>query len=188
MGALWATELDYSPLDVVAWHGNHLPYKYDLARFMTINTVSFDHPGPSIFTVLASPSDTPGTANVDFVIFPPRWMVAAHSFRPLSFHRNVMNERMGLLHGSYDAKTDGFVPGGLSLHACMSVHGPEAATVERAMAADLVPQKIDSALAFMIETRQLLRPTRHALDIPELRRDYDECWQGLRRHFTGGMA
>jgi homogentisate 1,2-dioxygenase len=188
MGALWATELDHSPLDVVAWHGNHLPYKYDLARFMTINTVSFDHPDPSIFTVLTSPSDTPGTANVDFVIFPPRWMVAEHSFRPPWFHRNVMNECMGLLRGVYDARAGGFVPGGLSLHACMSAHGPDAATVERAMAADLVPQKIDNALAFMFETRQLLRPTRHALEIPQLQRDYDECWQGLRRHFTGGTA
>jgi homogentisate 1,2-dioxygenase len=188
MGALWATELDHSPLDVVAWHGNHVPYKYDLARFMTINTVSFDHPDPSIFTVLTSPSDTPGTANVDFVIFPPRWMVAEHSFRPPWFHRNVMNECMGLVHGVYDAKADGFVPGGLSLHSCMSAHGPDATTVERAMAVDLAPQKIDNALAFMFETRQLLRPTRHALEIPELQRDYDACWQGLRRRFTGRTA
>ena len=188
MGMLWATELDHSPLDVVAWHGNHVPYKYDLARFLTINTVSFDHPDPSIFTVLTSPSDTRGTANVDFVIFPPRWMVAEHSFRPPWFHRNVMNECMGLVYGAYDAKADGFAPGGLSLHSCMSAHGPDATTVERAMAADLVPQKIDNALAFMFETRQLLRPTRHALEIPELQRDYDACWQGLHRRFTGGTA
>ena len=188
MGMLWATELDHSPLDVVAWHGNHVPYKYDIARFMTINTVSFDHPDPSIFTVLTPPSDTRGTANVDFVIFPPRWMVAEHSFRPPWFHRNVMNECMGLVHGAYDAKADGFAPGGLSLHSCMSAHGPDATTVERAMAAELVPQKIDNALACMFETRQLLRPTRHALEIPELQRDYDACWQGLRRRFTGETA
>jgi homogentisate 1,2-dioxygenase len=187
MGALWATELDHSPLNVVAWHGNHVPYKYDLARFMTINTVSFDHPDPSIFTVLTSPTDTPGTANVDFVIFPPRWMVAEHSFRPPWFHRNVMNECMGLVHGTYDAKAGGFLPGGLSLHSCMSAHGPDATTVERAMAAELLPRKIDNALAIMFETRRVLRPTRHALEIPELQRDYDACWQGLHRHFTGAQ-
>ncbi len=182
-GALWATELDHSPLDVVAWHGNLAPYKYDLARFMAINTVSFDHCDPSIFTVLTSPTDAPGTANVDFVIFPPRWMVAEHTFRPPWFHRNVMNECMGLVHGAYDAKAGGFSPGGLSLHACMSAHGPDSETTERAMAAELVPHRIDNTLAFMFETRQVLHPTRHALAMPELQRDYDACWQGLRRHF-----
>ncbi len=182
-GALWATELDHSPLDVVAWHGNLAPYTYDLARFMAINTVSFDHCDPSIFTVLTSPTDAPGTANVDFVIFPPRWMVAEHTFRPPWFHRNVMNECMGLVHGAYDAKAGGFSPGGLSLHACMSAHGPDSETTERAMAAELVPHRIDNTLAFMFETRQVLHPTRHALAMPELQRDYDACWQGLRRHF-----
>ena len=183
-GTLWATELDHSPLDVVAWHGNLAPYKYDLARFMAINTVSFDHCDPSIFTVLTSPTDAPGTANVDFVIFPPRWMVADHTFRPPWFHRNVMNECMGLVHGAYDAKAGGFSPGGLSLHSCMSAHGPDAETTERAMAAELVPQRIDNTLAFMFETRQVLRPARHALAMPELQRDYDACWQGLRRKFV----
>jgi homogentisate 1,2-dioxygenase len=182
-GALWATELDHSPLDVVAWHGNLAPYKYDLARFMAINTVSFDHCDPSIFTVLTSPTDSPGTANLDFVIFPPRWMVAEHTFRPPWFHRNVMNECMGLVHGAYDAKAGGFSPGGLSLHSCMSAHGPDAETTEKAMAADLAPHRIDNTLACMFETRQVLRPTRHALALPELQRDYDACWQGLRRHF-----
>jgi homogentisate 1,2-dioxygenase len=182
-GALWATTLDHSPLDVVAWHGNLAPYKYDLARFMAINTVSFDHCDPSIFTVLTAPTDTPGTANVDFVIFPPRWMVAEHTFRPPWFHRNVMNECMGLVHGAYDAKSGGFSPGGLSLHGCMSAHGPDAETTERAMAAALAPHRIDNTLAFMFETRQVLRPTQHALATPALQADYDACWQGLRRHF-----
>jgi homogentisate 1,2-dioxygenase len=188
VGALWATELDHSPLDVVAWHGNHAPYKYDLARFMTIGTVSFDHPDPSIFTVLTSPTDTPGTANVDFVIFPPRWMVAERTFRPPWFHRNVMNEFMGLVHGAYDAKVGGFSPGGASLHGCLSAHGPDAQTVERAMAAELLPQKIDNTLAFMFETRQVLRATKRALEIPQLQRDYDACWQGIRKHFNGANA
>jgi homogentisate 1,2-dioxygenase len=188
MGALWATELDHSPLDVVAWHGNLAPYKYDLARFMAIGTVSFDHPDPSIFTVLTSPTDAPGTANVDFVIFPPRWMVAEHTFRPPWFHRNVMNEFMGLVYGTYDAKAGGFSPGGASLHGCLSAHGPDADFTERAMAAELMPHKIDNALAFMFETRQVLRATKHALEIPQLQRDYDSCWRGIRRHFKGANA
>ena len=185
MGTLWATELDHSPFDVVAWHGNLTPYKYDLARFMTINTVSFDHPDPSIFTVLTSPTDAPGVANMDFVIFPPRWTVAEHTFRPPWFHRNVMNECMGLIRGVYDAKATGFLPGGLSLHGCMSAHGPDAETTTRASTAALQPQKIEDALAFMFETRQVLRPTRLALELPELQPDYDACWQGLGKRFTG---
>jgi homogentisate 1,2-dioxygenase len=185
MGQLWAATLDHSPLDVVAWHGNLAPYKYDLARFMVIGTVSFDHPDPSIFTVLTAPTDTPGTANVDFVIFPPRWMVAENTFRPPWFHRNVMNECMGLVKGAYDAKVGGFVPGGLSLHGLMSAHGPDAVSTERAMAAELAPHKIDDTLAFMFETRQVLHPTRHALAIPQLQSGYDAVWNGLRNSFTG---
>ena len=185
MGGLWVTELDHAPFDVVAWHGNLTPYKYDLSRFMAINTVSFDHADPSIFTVLTSPTCAPGVANVDFVIFPPRWMVAEHSFRPPWFHRNVMNECMGLVRGAYDAKATGFVPGGLSLHGVMSAHGPDAETTERAMAAELVPQRLEDTLAFMFETCQVLRVTEYALELAALQTDYDACWQGLRKHFTG---
>ena len=180
-GGLWATTLEHSPLDVVAWHGNLAPYKYDLARFNTINTVSFDHPDPSIFTVLTSPSDTPGVANCDFVIFPPRWMVADGTFRPPWFHRNVMSELMGLVHGVYDAKAEGFQPGGASLHNCMSAHGPDAATYDGAVAAELAPRKIVDTLAFMFETRWVIVPTRAALQSPALQSDYDECWSDLRR-------
>lgn len=185
-GRLWATTLGHSPLDVVAWHGNLTPYKYDLARFNTIGTVSFDHPDPSIFTVLTSPTDSPGSANMDFVIFPPRWMVAEHTFRPPWFHRNVMNECMGLVHGAYDAKEGGFVPGGLSLHGIMSAHGPDAASAERAMAAEAGPVKLENTLAFMFETRQILHPTRQALAMAALQPDYDSAWSGLRRMFTEG--
>jgi homogentisate 1,2-dioxygenase len=184
LGELWQTELDHSPLDVVAWHGNCAPYKYDLARFMTINTVSFDHPDPSIFTVLTSPTDTPGRANVDFVIFPPRWMVAEDTFRPPWFHRNVMNECMGLVRGVYDAKAEGFAPGGISLHGMMSAHGPDAATTERAMAAELAPHKIEGTLAFMFETGQVLRSTLFAMSCAQLQRDYDACWDGIPRRFA----
>ena len=176
---------DHSPLDVVAWHGNYAPYKYDLARFNTIGTVSFDHPDPSIFTVLTSPTDTPGTANCDFVIFPPRWMVAEHTFRPPFFHRNYMSEFMGLVRGAYDAKAAGFVPGGMSLHNCMSAHGPDRATFDKAVAADLAPQKIADTLAFMFETRLVMRPTRFALETPSLQRDYDDCWAGFESNFRG---
>jgi homogentisate 1,2-dioxygenase len=184
-GHLWAAELDHSPLDVVAWHGDYAPYKYDLARFNTIGTVSFDHPDPSIFTVLTSLTNTPGTANCDFVIFPPRWMVAEHTFRPPFFHRNYMSEFMGLVRGAYDAKAEGFVPGGMSLHNCMSAHGPDRAIFDRAVGADLKPHKIDDTLAFMFETRLVVRPTRFALETPALQQDYDACWEGFEKLFQG---
>jgi homogentisate 1,2-dioxygenase len=180
MGALWATELDHSPLDVVAWHGDYVPYKYDLARFMVINTVSFDHPDPSIFTVLTSPSGQAGVANCDFVIFPPRWQVAEDTFRPPWFHRNVMSELMGLVRGVYDAKAEGFLPGGVSLHNCMSAHGPDRATYEKASAAQLKPQKIDDTLAFMWESRYVFRPTKFAMSARELQKDYDKVWSGFK--------
>ena len=184
-GRLWGAPIDHSPLDVVAWHGNLAPCKYDLARFNAMNTVSFDHADPSIFTVLTSPSDTPGTANVDFVIFPPRWMVAEHTFRPPWFHRNVMSEFMGLVQGTYDAKAEGFVPGGASLHNCMSGHGPDAATFEKATKAALAPKKVENTLAFMFESRYIIRPTRFALESPQRQKDYLDCWQGLAKHFNG---
>jgi len=183
LGELWACELDHSPLDVVAWHGNHVPYKYDLRLFNTLGTVSYDHPDPSIFTVLTSPSDTHGMANVDFVIFPPRWMVAEKTFRPPWFHRNLMNEFMGLILGAYDAKAEGFAPGGASLHNCMSAHGPDNATTVQAIAVELAPHKIENTMAFMFETGRVLRPSRYALESPQLQRDYDACWSGMAKTF-----
>ena len=158
LGSLWATTLDHSPLDVVAWHGNLAPWKYDLRRFNTIGTISFDHPDPSIFTVLTSPSDVPGRANADFVIFPPRWMVAEDTFRPPWFHRNVMSECMGLIAGAYDAKAEGFAPGGLSLHNLMAAHGPDVDSWEGASEAELKPHKIDGTMAFMVESLLALPP------------------------------
>jgi homogentisate 1,2-dioxygenase len=178
-GALWSTTLDHSPLDVVAWHGNLAPCRYDLTRFNTINTVSFDHPDPSIFTVLTSPSDTPGTANVDFVIFPPRWMVAEDTFRPPWFHRNVMSEYMGLIEGQYDAKQGGFAPGGASLHNQMNGHGPDRASYDKAIAADLAPQRLENTMAFMFEIRHVIRPTRWAMETPLGQLDYDAVWSGF---------
>lgn len=183
-GTLWSAAIGHSPLDVVAWHGNHVPYRYDLRRFNTIGSISFDHPDPSIFTVLTSASDTPGTANLDFVIFPPRWLCAEDTFRPPWFHRNVASEYMGLIHGAYDAKAGGFVPGGGSLHNCMTGHGPDAATFERASRIDTSqPDHIVDTMAFMFETRAVIQPTRQALESPQLQRDYFECWQGIRKHF-----
>ena len=186
-GSLWAAAIDHSPLNVVAWHGNYAPYKYDLANFNCINTVSFDHPDPSIYTVLTSPSEIPGTANLDFVIFPPRWMVAEHTFRPPWFHRNFMNEFMGLIYGEYDAKAEGFVPGGASLHNCMAGHGPDAATFEKASNADLKPVYHGYTLAFMFETRFVCQPTKFALETSQLDHQYFECWQGLRKQFERGI-
>jgi homogentisate 1,2-dioxygenase len=175
-GHLWSARYGHSPLDVVAWHGNYYPYKYDLARFNAMNTVSFDHPDPSIFTVLTSPSETPGTANVDFVIFPPRWMVAEDTFRPPYFHRNVMSEFMGLIRGEYDAKQGGFVPGGASLHNAMSGHGPDAASYRKAIAAKLEPRYLADSLAFMFESRYVYEPTSFAMSTAALDRDYDAAW------------
>ncbi|MEP7098883.1 MAG: homogentisate 1,2-dioxygenase, partial [Burkholderiales bacterium] len=163
LGNLWQGVQPHSPLDVVAWHGNLTPYKYDLARFMVIGTISFDHPDPSIYTVLTSGTDTPGVANCDFVIFPPRWLVAEDTFRPPWFHRNVMSELMGLVRGVYDAKAEGFVPGGVSLHNCMLPHGPDAATFDKASTAELNPHRIDNTLAFMFESRHVFKPTAQAL-------------------------
>jgi len=182
LGGLWATTLAHSPLDVVAWHGNYVPYKYDLARFMTIGPISFDHADPSLFTVLTSPSGEPGVANCDFVIFPPRWQVTEDTFRPPWFHRNLMSELMGLVHGVYDAKAEGFTPGGISIHNCMSAHGPDLATYEKASAAELKPHKIQDTLAFMWESRYVWRPTRFALGARELQRDYDKVWNDFRRN------
>jgi homogentisate 1,2-dioxygenase len=180
-GRLFTTTLPHSPLDVVAWHGNLAPVRYDLRKFNTINTVSFDHPDPSIFTVLTSPSEIPGTANTDFVIFPPRWMVAEDTFRPPWFHRNVMSELMGLITGAYDAKAEGFVPGGASLHNCMSGHGPDRASYEKAISAKLQPQKIDGTMAFMFESRHVIRPTRWALESPLCQPDYDSVWSDFAK-------
>jgi homogentisate 1,2-dioxygenase len=177
LGHLWTTTLDHSPLDVVAWHGNYAPYRYDLSRFNAIGTVSFDHPDPSIFTVLTSPSNVPGRANADFVIFPPRWMVAEDTFRPPWFHRNVMSEAMGLIHGAYDAKAEGFAPGGLSLHNLMSGHGPDVESWRKASEAELKPAKIEGTMAFMVETCWPYRPTDFALQ--HAQPDYDEAWAGF---------
>jgi homogentisate 1,2-dioxygenase len=184
-GRLWSARIDHSPLDVVAWHGNYAPYKYDLRRFNTIGSISYDHPDPSIFTVLTSASDTPGVANMDFVIFPPRWLVAENTFRPPWFHRNVASEFMGLVHGAYDAKVGGFVPGSASLHNSFSGHGPDAASFDKASQADTSkPDHITDTMAFMFETRAVIRPTQQALESPQLQRDYHECWQGLKKNFS----
>ncbi|MGK5080029.1 homogentisate 1,2-dioxygenase [Janthinobacterium sp. HLX7-2] len=183
-GHLWRTTLDHSPLDVVAWHGNYAPYKYDLRRFNAIGSISYDHPDPSIFLVLQAPSENPLLGAIDFAIFPPRWLAAEHTFRPPWFHRNVASEFMGLIHGEYDAKAAGFVPGGASLHNCMSGHGPDAQTFERASHSDTsAPVKVGDTMAFMFETRTIIKPTPFALSGELLQNDYFECWQGLRKHF-----
>ena len=182
-GNLWSAEITHSPLDVVAWHGNYAPYKYDLRRFNTIGSISFDHPDPSIFTVLTSPSSEIGTANCDFVIFPDRWLVAENTFRPPWFHRNIMSEYMGLVFGQYDAKEEGFVSGGGSLHNQMSAHGPDLDAFEKASNADLKPQKLSGTMAFMFESRYIIRPTKFAMETSELQHEYFEVWQKLKKNF-----
>ncbi len=182
-GHFWRVSLHSSPFNVVAWHGNLSPVKYDTAHFMTIGSISYDHPDPSIFTVLTSPSDTPGTANCDFVIFPPRWLVMEDTFRPPWFHRNFMSEFMGLVYGEYDAKPGGFKPGGASLHNCMVPHGPDEESYGKATTAELKPQKLDNTLAFMFESRYRFVPTQFAMKGPELETNYIDCWMGLKDQF-----
>ncbi|NYT58984.1 homogentisate 1,2-dioxygenase [Alcaligenaceae bacterium] len=183
-GGMWRTMLSHSPLDVVAWQGTHAPYKYDLRRFNTIGSVSYDHPDPCIFTVLTSPSDTPGAANLDFAIFPPRILAMQDTFRPPWFHRNIAGEFMGLIQGVYDAKAEGFSPGGSSLHNCMTAHGPDAQTFEKATVADLSqPDYIRDTMAFMFETRRVIRPTNAAMSSATLQSGYDDAWSSLQKHF-----
>ena len=184
-GRLWSAPINHSPLDVVAWHGSYAPYKYDLRRFNTIGSISYDHPDPSIFLVLQSPSNTPGVDTIDFVIFPPRWLAAETTFRPPWFHRNVASEFMGLIHGQYDAKAEGFVPGGASLHNCMSGHGPDAETYEKASRADTSqPHKVADTMAFMFETPAVIKPTRFALETSQLQSEYFQCWQTIKKNFS----
>src|SRR3984957_12318182 len=182
-GELYASEIEQSPLDVVAWHGNYAPYKYDLRRFSPVGALLFDHPDPSIFTVLTAPSETPGTANVDFLIFPERWAVAEDTFRPPWYHRNLMSEFMGLVYGVYDAKPEGFVPGGISLHNCMLAHGPDEQAFEAASTGELKPVRLANTMAFMFETKDPQRLTAYAAEAKERQDDYVDCWQGLRKHF-----
>jgi homogentisate 1,2-dioxygenase len=184
-GEFHVTELDHSPLDVVAWHGNYAPYKYDLSTYSPVGAILFDHPDPSIFTVLTAPSGEEGTANVDFVIFPPRWLVAEHTFRPPWYHRNIMSEFMGLIRGQYDAKEEGFIPGGVSLHNMMLAHGPDFSGFEKASNGELKPVKLDNTMAFMFETRFPQQLTTFAAELDTLQDDYMDCWSGLERKFDG---
>jgi homogentisate 1,2-dioxygenase len=182
-GELYRTDVDHSPLDVVAWHGNYAPYKYDLRRFSPVGAVLFDHPDPSIFTCLTSPSETHGTANIDFVLFPERWSVAENTFRPPWYHRNIMSEFMGLVYGVYDAKPEGFVPGGMSLHNMMLPHGPDSDAFRHASSAELKPVKLTNTLAFMFESRFRQRVTKYAATSDARQDDYIDCWSGLKKHF-----
>lgn len=184
-GRFFETTIGHSPLDVVAWHGNYAPYKYDLRTFSPVGAILFDHPDPSIFTVLTSPSAEAGTANIDFVIFPDRWLVAEDTFRPPWYHRNVMSEFMGLIYGQYDAKEEGFVPGGMSLHNMMLPHGPDADAFGKASTVDLQPQKLSGTMAFMFETRIPQQLTRFAAELPTLQENYADCWRGLKKRFDG---
>ncbi len=184
-GRMFVVETDYSPLDVVGWHGNHVPYKYDLTKYNVMGSISFDHPDPSIFTVLTSPSDTPGMANIDFVIFADRWLVGEHTFRPPWYHMNIMSEFMGILYGVYDAKEEGFEPGGMSLHNMYFPHGPDHDAWIKATTSDLAPEKLAGTMAFMFETRYPLIPTAYASSIPALQDDYPSVWHALQRHFEG---
>jgi homogentisate 1,2-dioxygenase len=187
-GVFWTAEIGHSPLDVVAWHGNYAPYKYDLRRFSPVGPILFDHADPSIFTCLSAPSETPGTANIDFVLFPERWLVAENTFRPPWYHMNLMSEFMGLIYGQYDAKPQGFVPGGFSLHNCMLPHGPDAEAFAKASTAELKPHKLTNTMAFMFETRLPQRVSAFAAALPQLQAGYLDCWSGLQKTFDPTKA
>ncbi|MBA2661864.1 MAG: homogentisate 1,2-dioxygenase [Bradymonadaceae bacterium] len=184
-GHHYTTEIGHSPLDVVAWHGNYAPYKYDLRDYSPVGAILFDHPDPSIFTVLTSPSSEAGTANIDFVLFSDRWLVGENTFRPPWYHRNIMSEFMGLIYGQYDAKEEGFLPGGMSLHNMMLPHGPDAQGFEKASRAELAPHKLGGTMAFMLETRLPQHLSAYAAKLDTLQQDYDDCWSGLEKHFDG---
>ena len=184
-GQFHVTEIGHSPLDVVAWHGNYAPYKYDLRAFSPVGALLFDHPDPSIFTVLTAPSGEAGTANIDFVIFPERWLVAEHSFRPPWYHMNIMSEFMGLLYGQYDAKESGFAPGAFSLHNMMLPHGPDKVAFDKASHGELKPHKLTDTMAFMFETRFPQQLTQYAASLPGIQDDYPDCWLGLEKTFDG---
>lgn len=184
-GQFHATTIPASPLDVVGWHGNYAPWKYDLRAYSPVGAILFDHPDPSIFTVLTAPSGVPGTANIDFVLFRERWMVAEHSFRPPWYHRNIMSELMGNIYGQYDAKPQGFLPGGLSLHNCMMPHGPDRDAFEGASNADLKPHKLDETMSFMFETRFPQHLTDWAATTAPVQDDYLDCWTTLAKKFDG---
>ncbi|KAL0482148.1 homogentisate 1,2-dioxygenase [Acrasis kona] len=184
-GKLFCANTDHSVFDVVAWHGNYAPYKYNLTLFNTINSVSFDHIDPCIFTVITAQSNDPGVAVLDFVIFPPRHSVQENTFRPPYFHRNTMNEFMGLIEGKYEAKQTGFLPGGASLHNCMSPHGPDRDTFEKASNAELVAEKVaGGSLAFMFESTYMINPTEWAMTQAPLDKEYHQAWVPLEKHFS----
>ena len=184
-GQFHRCEIGHSPLDVVAWHGNYAPVKYDLRNYCPIGAILFDHPDPSIYTVLTAPSGIEGTANIDFVLFRERWNVAENTFRPPWYHKNVMSELMGNIYGQYDAKPQGFSPGGMSLHNCMLPHGPDHAAFEAASNADLKPQKLENTMSFMFETRFPQHLTAFAAHEAPLQDDYVDCWQGLEKKLDG---
>ena len=183
LGRLWSAEIDHSPLDVVAWHGNFAPYKYDLSKFVALSTVTFDPPDPSIFTVLTAPTAIPGTANADFIVFPPRWVVAEHTFNLPAFHRNVSSEFLMLVKGAYHGKAGGFNPGCASLHNCMTGHGPDTASYDKGVNADGKPEFLANTLAVMLETQLVVRPTKHALESQFLQPNYNQSWHDLKKHF-----
>jgi homogentisate 1,2-dioxygenase len=184
-GQFHVTEIAQSPLDVVAWHGNYAPYKYDLRNYCPVGSVLFDHPDPSIFTVLTAPSGSPGTANIDFVLFRERWMVAEDTFRPPWYHKNIMSELMGNIYGVYDAKPEGFVPGGISLHNMMLPHGPDRDAFEGASNSTLKAEKLENTMSFMFETRFPQHLTPFAAKEAPLQENYVDCWSTLKKHFNG---
>jgi homogentisate 1,2-dioxygenase len=186
LGEFFMCTSKMNPLDVVSWRGNYYPYKYNLRNYNTINSVSFDHPDPCIFTVMSSMSTRPGVAVLDFVVFQKRFMVAENTFRPPYFHRNTMAEFMGNIYGDYDAKSGGFEPGCSSLHSPMTPHGPETKATEKAMHEDLKPVKYKDTMSFMFESCYLLRIANDAYvteSSVQVDHEYNNCWNDMKIYF-----
>lgn len=182
-GSFWETKLEYSVFDVVAWRGNWAPCKYDMMKFNTMGSISYDHPDPSIFCALTSSSDAVAGGNVDFMILPPRWIVAEHSFRPPGFHRNSVSEFLALVKGAHESRSSNFPPGSISLHNCWTPHGPDTETLEQARTAELQPQRVDDALVFMLETRFPLEMSSAAFESDKRQRDCTNGWAGFTKRF-----
>jgi homogentisate 1,2-dioxygenase len=185
LGKFFVSESDHSPFDVVAWHGNYYPFKYDMRNFNVVNSVTYDHMDPSIFTVLTCVSDEPGKAICDFVVFKQRWMVAENTFRPPYYHRNTMSEFMGNIYGEYDAKGKGFEPGCSSLHLPMTPHGPDKTSYQKGISEEEVPIKFKDTMSFMFESFLMFKICKTAYDDAiKLDHDYHQCWEGLTDNFT----
>jgi homogentisate 1,2-dioxygenase len=190
-GQLFRATIDHVPYDVVAWHGNHVPCKYDLAHFNAMGSVSFDHPDPSILTVLTCPLDDHGNNMADVLVFSGRWEVAEHTFRPPYYHRNVATEFSYIV--ALPEPYSGFEKGAYFLSPSMTPHGISGRAHRQALEADDAPRRLpDGSIWVMFETALGLRLTPWAMASGNRDDAYHELWTDMPATFsppgTGGAA